>query len=96
MLAGDIEEGTKGHLPNNLFYTVGADVGVNRNLTVAFDLFGQRCVGVIEFIGSDRNADLGSMPLLDRPKRPGVHETAAHQIAAPALQITPTSAQPRS
>lgn len=42
VLAGDISEGTKGHLPNNLFYTVGADVGVNRRLTLAFDLLGQR------------------------------------------------------
>jgi hypothetical protein len=42
VLAGNISEGAKGHLPNNLFYTGGADVGVNRRLTLAFDLLGQR------------------------------------------------------
>jgi hypothetical protein len=42
VLAGDISDGTKGHLPNNFFYTVGADVGVNKRLTLAFDLLGQR------------------------------------------------------
>jgi hypothetical protein len=42
VLAGDITEGTKGHLPNNLFYTLGADVGVAKRLTLAFDLLGQR------------------------------------------------------
>lgn len=41
-LAGDILLGTKGHLPNDLFYTVGADIGVARRFTLAFDLLGQR------------------------------------------------------
>jgi hypothetical protein len=45
LLAGDILKGTKGHLPNNLFYTVGADVGVSRQVTLAFDLLGQRVFG---------------------------------------------------
>jgi len=40
-LAGNIVNGTKGHLPNDLFYTVGADVGVSKRLTLAFDLLGQ-------------------------------------------------------
>jgi hypothetical protein len=45
ILAGDVLTGTKGHLANNLFYTVGADVGVNKRLTLAFDLLGQRVFG---------------------------------------------------
>jgi hypothetical protein len=36
---------TKGHLPNNLFYTVGADVGATRSLTLSFDFLGQNVFG---------------------------------------------------
>jgi hypothetical protein len=32
---------TKGHLPNDFFYTIGTDVGATRSLTLAFDFLGQ-------------------------------------------------------
>jgi hypothetical protein len=35
----------KAHLPNNLTYAIGADVGATRKLTFAFDLLGQRVYG---------------------------------------------------
>jgi hypothetical protein len=42
LLAGDISANRKGHLANQFTYTAGADVGVARPLTLAFDLLGQR------------------------------------------------------
>lgn len=45
LLAGDILTGKKGHLPNNFFYTLGADIGVSKRVTLAFDLLGQRVFG---------------------------------------------------
>ncbi|MBZ5582087.1 MAG: transporter [Acidobacteriia bacterium] len=36
---------TKGHLPNDLFYTLGTDVGVARRLTLSFDFLGQSVYG---------------------------------------------------
>ncbi len=36
---------TKGHLPNDLFYTIGTDVGVARRLTLSFDFLGQSVYG---------------------------------------------------
>ncbi|MCW5981055.1 MAG: transporter [Bryobacteraceae bacterium] len=42
VLSGDISTGRKGHLPNQLIYAAGADVGVNRVVTLAFDVLGQR------------------------------------------------------
>jgi len=36
---------TSAHLPNDLFYTVGADVGATKNLTLCFDFLGQRVFG---------------------------------------------------
>lgn len=42
ILAGDPTTGTKGRLPDQLFYSGGVDAGVTRKLTVAVDLLGQR------------------------------------------------------
>jgi hypothetical protein len=41
VLAGDIASNQKGDLPNELSYIVGADVGVDRRLSLAFDLLGR-------------------------------------------------------
>ena len=41
VLAGDIATGTKGSLPKDFFWTLGADVGVKRFVTFAFDVLGQ-------------------------------------------------------
>jgi hypothetical protein len=41
LLAGDIAAGVKGDLPNELSYVFGADVGVERRLSIAFDVLGR-------------------------------------------------------
>ena len=40
VLAGDVATGTKEDLPDQVQYAVGADVGVTRRLTLAFDFLG--------------------------------------------------------
>jgi hypothetical protein len=40
-LAGDVVTGRKAPLPDQLVYAVGADVGVNRTFSLAFDVLGQ-------------------------------------------------------
>jgi hypothetical protein len=42
ILAGNPSTGTKGRLPDQLFYSAGVDAGVTRKLTLAVDLLGQR------------------------------------------------------
>ncbi|PYX22770.1 MAG: hypothetical protein DMG82_13570 [Acidobacteria bacterium] len=42
ILAGDPVTGTKGRLPDQLFYSGGVDAGVTKKLTLAVDLLGQR------------------------------------------------------
>ena len=42
ILAGDLATGAKGSLPDELSYAVGADVGVERRLSLAFDVLGRR------------------------------------------------------
>jgi hypothetical protein len=41
VLAGDVAAGTKGDVPDEVSYVVGADVGVAKRLTIAFDLLGR-------------------------------------------------------
>jgi hypothetical protein len=42
ILAGDPVKGTKGRLPDQLFYSAGMDASVTRKLTLAADLLGER------------------------------------------------------
>jgi hypothetical protein len=42
VLAGDIATRQKGDLPNEIWYVAGADVGVERRLSLAFDVIGRR------------------------------------------------------
>jgi len=42
VLAGDIDKNTKASLPDQFFWTLGADVGVHSRVTLAFDVLGQR------------------------------------------------------
>ena len=42
IVAGDVVQGTKGSIPNDFVYTVGADAWVTKWLTGAFDIVGQR------------------------------------------------------
>ena len=41
VLAGDVATGVKGDLPDELSYVVGADVGVEKRLSIAFDVLGR-------------------------------------------------------
>ena len=41
LLAGDVAAGVKGDLPNELTYVFGADVGVEKRLSIALDLLGR-------------------------------------------------------
>ena len=41
VLAGDVATGVKGNLPDELSFTVGADVGIEKRLSIAFDVLGR-------------------------------------------------------
>ena len=41
LLAGDITQGVKGDLPDELSYVIGADVGIEKRLSLAFDVLGR-------------------------------------------------------
>jgi hypothetical protein len=41
VLAGDVSTGEKGDMPDELSYVVGADVGIEKRLSIAFDLLGR-------------------------------------------------------
>jgi hypothetical protein len=41
VLAGDIATGVKGDLPDELSYVLGADVGIEKRLSIAFDVLGR-------------------------------------------------------
>ena len=41
MLAGDVTTGVKGDLPDELSYVIGADVGIEKRLSIAFDVLGR-------------------------------------------------------
>lgn len=41
VLAGNIFQGTTGHLPNQFTYAAGFDAGISKRLTMAFDVIGQ-------------------------------------------------------
>ena len=41
LLAGDVETGVKGDLPNELTYVFGADIGVEKRLSIALDVLGR-------------------------------------------------------
>jgi hypothetical protein len=42
VLAGDVATGVKGDLPDELSYVIGADVGIEKRLSIAFDVLGRR------------------------------------------------------
>jgi hypothetical protein len=44
VLAGDVANDVKAHLPNQFLYVVGADFGLARRLTLAADILGQRVI----------------------------------------------------
>jgi hypothetical protein len=42
LLAGDVREGVKGDMPDQLFLSAGSDLSVNPHLSLVFDFIGQR------------------------------------------------------
>jgi hypothetical protein len=59
-LAGNIDTGAKGDLPNLFFYSAGTDLGVSKNLTVAVDLIGQRVGSIPRLFSSTFTATNGA------------------------------------
>jgi hypothetical protein len=51
VLAGDVTRGTKGNLPDQLFYQVGADLGATNRLTLAVDLLGRTVIDGQRMVG---------------------------------------------
>src|SRR5207302_5648978 len=43
---------TKGSLPNRLVYIVGVDIAINKRVTGAFDIYGQRLFGAPQLFSS--------------------------------------------
>jgi hypothetical protein len=41
VLAGDVSTGIKGDLPDDISYGIGADIGIEKRLSVAFDVLGR-------------------------------------------------------
>jgi hypothetical protein len=56
ILAGDVNSGTKGNLPDQVFYEIGADVGLTSKLTLAVDFLGRRVVDGERMVGDTFNA----------------------------------------
>jgi hypothetical protein len=59
LLAGDIAQGIKGDLPDELSYVLGADIGVEKRLSIAFDILGRHSpdaprLSSTTFTGADR------------------------------------------
>jgi hypothetical protein len=59
-LAGNIDTGVKGDLPNLFFYSAGTDIGVAKSLTVAVDLIGQRVSSIPRLFSSTFTATNGA------------------------------------
>jgi hypothetical protein len=53
VLAGDISTDTTASLPDQFFWTLGADVGIKSRVTVAFDVLGQRTMDAPRLISSN-------------------------------------------
>src|SRR5207244_1537551 len=59
LLAGDVANGVKGDLPDEISYVVGADIGVEKRLSIAFDVLGRHSADAPKlssrtFTGADR------------------------------------------
>lgn len=59
-LAGNIFAGTKGHLPNAFNYDAGFDTGIDKRLSIAFDVIGQEVFGTQSIRSSTFTAADGS------------------------------------
>jgi hypothetical protein len=51
ILAGNPDKGVKGNLSDQLYYEIGADLGVTKNLTLAVDLLGRRVIDGERLVG---------------------------------------------
>ncbi len=53
VLAGDLQTGRKQRLPAQFSYAVGADMGLNKQFTLAFDVLGQEIIHTQRIVKSD-------------------------------------------
>ena len=51
VLAGDVNTGVKGDLPDQFFYEIGADLGVTKKLTLAVDFLGRTVIDGERLVG---------------------------------------------
>jgi hypothetical protein len=52
ILAGNLANNVKASLPNQFFWTVGADIGAHRYITIALDVLGQRLIDAPRLVSS--------------------------------------------
>jgi hypothetical protein len=52
ILAGNLANNVKASLPNQFFWTVGADIGAERHITIALDILGQRLIDAPQLVSS--------------------------------------------
>jgi hypothetical protein len=52
VLAGDVTTNVKGDLPGELSYVVGADVGIEKRVSIAFDVLGRHSTAAPRLSGS--------------------------------------------
>jgi len=86
VLAGNVATGQKEDLPDQVSYAVGADIGVSKKLTVAFDLLGQHVIDSPRLVTQTFKAANGqTFPQIG-------FETASYDLAngAVGIKVNPT------
>ena len=86
-LAGDVSSGVSGDLPDQAFYTVGADTPVGSRLTVAFDLLGRVFINAPRI----RSEEFESLNGIDTfPNIRFIHDTYAEHDGAVGVKVNLT------
>jgi hypothetical protein len=76
ILAGNPDKGTKGDLPDQVYYEIGADLGVTKNLTLAVDFLGRRVIDGQRLVETTFNALDGHSTFADTRFQPGSFNVA--------------------
>jgi hypothetical protein len=76
ILAGNPDKNLKGDLPDQLFYEIGADLGVTKNLTLAVDFLGRRVIDGERLIPDTFHALDGTSTFADSRFAPGSFNVA--------------------
>ncbi|MCU1381600.1 MAG: hypothetical protein JWL71_297 [Acidobacteria bacterium] len=64
ILAGDVATNVKGNLPDELSFVAGADVGIEKRLSLAFDVLGRHSTDALR-LSSSTYTPVGSQPFQD-------------------------------